>query len=322
MAKYIVDAQVQKANAIVAAENSIKQKYEEKLKLLSGTAQGTQATTISTTTATTDSIPAFQQRSAKVSAAAAAGKSRWGDLENQKATQVATAVNGAVVADKAVVTPPRLAVSPPSTRNSAFDQRNAMVAAAGRAGKSRWGEMEVARATQAVTGGSLPSASTTATTTPPPTTTTSVPVSTASITVPPEVEAADHGLRADGGVGGPSLAERINFGAQLLQGSVTATVPAPLGSTPAPTSSASSSYYQKRNAMVAAAGRAGKSRWGEMEVQKVQTLVASLPSSNSATPIKVSPEIEAADHGLRADGGVGGPTLAQRVNFGAALLEQ
>ena len=33
----------------------------------------------------------------------------------------------------------------------------------------------------------------------------------------PEIKAADHGLRADGGVGGPSLADRVNLGAKLLQ---------------------------------------------------------------------------------------------------------
>ena len=36
--------------------------------------------------------------------------------------------------------------------------------------------------------------------------------------------------------------------------------------------------------------------------------------------IVASPEVEAADHGLRADGGVGGPSLAERVNLGASLL--
>ena len=38
----------------------------------------------------------------------------------------------------------------------------------------------------------------------------------ADIPVPPEVEAADHGLRNDGGVGGPSLAERVNLGSKLF----------------------------------------------------------------------------------------------------------
>lgn len=295
MAKYIVDAQLQKTKAIAAAENSVRQKYEEKLKLLSGSSG------VATPAAPAASSPAFQQRSAKVSAAAAAGKSRWGDMENQKASQAAGAVNGAVQVNGAVAPPPTLA-SPPSTKSiPAFDKRNAMVAAAGKAGKSRWGEMEVVRATQAAAG-ALPSSSS------PPAT------PAASFSVPPEVEAADHGLRADGGVGGPSLAERINFGAQLVNGPA---VSAPLGSTTAPTT-----YYDKRNAMIAAAGAAGKSRWGDREVQRAQSLVASLPASSSsaAATITVTPEIEAADHGLRADGGVGGPSLAQRVNLGAALL--
>ena len=37
------------------------------------------------------------------------------------------------------------------------------------------------------------------------------------VTVTPEIAAADHGLQSDGGVGGPSLADRVNLGAQLLQ---------------------------------------------------------------------------------------------------------
>ena len=35
---------------------------------------------------------------------------------------------------------------------------------------------------------------------------------------------------------------------------------------------------------------------------------------------RITPEIEAADHGMRNDGGVDGPSLAQRVNLGAALV--
>jgi hypothetical protein len=328
MAKYIVDAQQQKANAIAAAENSVRQKYEEKLKLLSGS-----SSVAATPAAGAAAIPAFEQRSAKVSAAAAAGKSRWGAMENEKASMAVGAVNGAVKVTGSVA-PPALASPSSTTSLPAFDKRNAMVAAAGKADKSRWGQMEVQRATQA-SAGSLPASSGPAPAT---------PAAAASFTVPPEVEAADHGLRADGGVGGPSLAERINLGSQLVDGpgaSVPdggvggprlaerinlgsqlvdgpgASVPAPLGNTPSP-----SSHYAKRSAMIAAAGLAGKSRWGDMEVQKAQSLVASLPSSSSAGPVTVTPEIEAADHGLRADGGVDGPTLAQRVNFGAALLGQ
>lgn len=326
MAKYIVDAQVQKTKAVLAAENAMKQKYDEKLRLLSSSSSPSATTTeITPSTPTTTSV-AFQERSAKVSAAAAAGKSRWGDLENEKASKVTggvksagAPVNGAVAPSTITLPSPSVATAASSTR--AFDERNAMVAAAGQAGKSRWGEMEVAKATQAAAAAkvALPASSTPASTVP----AASVPTITIPVQVPPEVEAADHGLRADGGVGGPSLAERVNFGARLLQGSV----PAPLANTRAPStaSSASSSsiYYNKRNAMVLAAAKAGKSRWGEMEVQRVQSLVGALPAGSPLnSPVKVTPEIEAADHGLRADGGVGGPSLAQRVNFGAALLGQ
>jgi hypothetical protein len=302
MAKYIVDSQQQKVKAIAAAEMKVKQQYEEKLLLLSGS-----STTV-VSRAPANASPAFEQRSAKVAAAAAAGKSRWGDMENRKVGASAVGVvNGAVAA---VAPAFRDAV------NVNFEKRNSMVAAAGKAGKSRWGEAEVAKASSRVST-LLPAAAPS---------TSSAPAATAPVTleVPPEVQAADHGLRADGGVGGPSLAERINFGAQLISGQKASAVPAPLGSTT--TTPASSTYFSMRNAMIAAAGLAGKSRWGEMEIQKARSLLASLPSSSNgasavdAVTIKISPEIEAADHGLRADGGVGGPTLAQRVNLGASLV--
>ena len=76
--------------------------------------------------------------------------------------------------------------------------------------------------------------------------------------------------------------------------------------------------------MVSAAGKAGKSRWGEAEVQKSIELAGNaLPwASPSVVVVAPTPEVEAADHGLRADGGVSGPSLAERVNLGAQLLGQ
>ena len=304
MAKYIVDSQQQKVKAIAAAEMKIKQQYEEKLKLLSGstTTTTTASAVASAATPVVDSIPAFEQRSAKVAAAAAAGKSRWGDMENQKLGAngpVAEVVNGAIALPVTAVV---------SGSNINYEKRNVMIAAAGKAGKSRWGEPEVARASHA--SASLPGVKSAGSST-----------STAYV-VPPEVEAADHGLRADGGVGGPSLAERVNFGAQLVNGQRTSTASLVTASAPAaPSMSAPTTYFDKRNSMIVAAGLAGKSRWGEMEIQKAQSWVAgNLPSSSSNIDIVMTPEIEAADHGLRADGGVGGPSLAQRVNLGAALV--
>ena len=86
-----------------------------------------------------------------------------------------------------------------------------------------------------------------------------------------------------------------------------------------------SKLYKERNANVAAAAKAGKSRWGDKEVQRVggsvpdgpkSTIKAAVPSSDPVS----SETIVAADHGLRADGGVGGLTLEERVTTGAASV--
>ena len=311
MAKYIIEAQQQKLKAVQAAEIAVKKNYEEKLRLLSGSAPVEPAAP-----AVSADDKLFQDRNAKVSAAAKAGKSRWGDMENQKATIAASAApktvapadsgaNGVAVAGAAV---------PPATNvgQSLFDQRNAKIAAAGKAGKSRWGDMEVKKATELTA--ALPAA---------PSKPVPAAAAAAAAPVPPEVAEADHGLRNDGGVGGPSLAERVNLGAQLFDASAAAAAPA----APVAAASVGPSLYDKRNARIAAAGKAGKSRWGDLEIIKATDLAAALPASSaSAAPVvaaaPVPPEVEAADHGLRADGGVGGPSLAQRVNLGAAMLGQ
>ena len=286
MAKYIVDAQKEKAKAVASAEMALRQKFEAQL-LLAGSAPA--PVKVETTL--------YEGRNQKVSAAAKAGKSRWGDMENQRAVNGAAAVtstpaNGAKVNGLSV---------PAVADQSLFDSRNRKIAAAGKAGKSRWGDMEVAKATSQAA--ALPSASTTP----------AVPV---SIPIPAEVEAADHGLRNDGGVGGPSLAERVNLGSQLF-GAASASVAA----VPAVAVATGASLFDKRNAMIAAAGKAGKSRWGDMEIQKASAHVSALPSAGSPpATASIPPEVEQADHGLRADGGVGGPSLAQRVNLGSSLL--
>jgi hypothetical protein len=217
MAEYIVESQKQKIQAIAAAEHKIKQQYEGKLRLLTGSANVVDSTP-------EDTSPTFEQRSAKVSAAAAAGKSRWGDRENEKAIQASGSVNGAVKANGASA-PSSLAAPPSSKDTASFQKRSAMVTAAGKTGKSRWGEVEVSNASH--TSPSLPGK------VPPPPVNPAFRVDVpeppkvkatdgAAVPVPPKVEAADHGLRADGGVGVPSLAERVNFGAQLMNEQTTA----------------------------------------------------------------------------------------------------
>jgi hypothetical protein len=177
-----------------------------------------------------------------------------------------------------------------------------MISNAAAAGKqSRWGRMEEKKAIDGSASLLLSSASS----------------SSESVTHTVDkvvIEAADHGLRNDGGVGGPSLSERVNMGANVL-GQVATT-----------SGSASPSLYDKRNLFIMNAVKAGKqARWGAKEEKRAIEKSLILPSSTSSEasnpPVVITPEIEAADHGLRNDGGVGGPSLAERVNLGARILQ-
>lgn len=237
MATYVVKAQEDKARAVREAEIAIAKKYEAKLQALMLPPSGGG----SSSSTSVQMNEAFVQRSEKVTAAAKAGKSRWGDQEIERAAGVS--IN---VPKQTISAAPAAASSVPTT-----------------------GE------------------------------------------IPSEVIAADHGLRADGGVGGWTLAERVANGANGVTISNGATAPG----TVVPNAS-----YLARNAYIAAAAKAGKQgRWGSMEeTRSIEYKPSALPA---APEVIVIPEVAAADHGLRADGGVGGPTLAQRVNLGARLLQ-
>ena len=224
MAKYIVEAQEAKIRAIADAQLATAKKYETLL--LSATAASPPSAKSPLVGATTSGV--IGERNAKVFAAAAAGKSRWGDAEIQRLT---TGI-----------------ISPPATQP-------------------------------------VPAAMPAAPATP-------------LTAVPPQVAEADHGLRADGGVGGLTLAERVVGGAAAVPHAV---------------ASPAQFLYHQRNQKVAQMGN--KSRWGSMEVAKVSSMAASVSGSTVRSDV-----VEKADHGLRADGGVGGPTLADRVNLGAQLL--
>ena len=224
-----------------------------------------------------------------MSAAAAAGKSRWGDMESQRAAQVMD--QHLPLAEQSAATKNSV-VSKPEIY---FQRRNKHVAAAGKA--SRWGPMEVEKAAGTKI---TPIASSTASTA---TFALSTPLKARAMASPDVIAAADHGLRSDGGVGGLTLAERLADGA--------------LETRPTLTVSAERKIFQLRNIKIAAAGTA--SRWGSMEVQKA-IQVAAKPLVTSAVTAIVPAEVVAADHGLRNDGGVGGPTLAERVNLGALLM--
>ena len=197
---------------------------------------------------------------------------------------------------------PAIAMAAVSEESEIYQKRNAKIAAAAKAGKSRWGDKEVERAGAKA---------------PPSEVIVATPVDAADAAS--SIAAADHGLRADGGVGGLSLAERVMNGS-----AATVTVAVANGaseSTAAPASAMSAIFY-KRNAFIAAAEKAGKStRWGSEEAQKAIEYTSNNLPPAPKVEIEAIPEVEAADHGLRADGGVGGPSLAERVNLGAKLLQ-
>lgn len=142
---------------------------------------------------------------------------------------------------------------PPNVPSTLYDARSVKVAAAAAAGKSRWGDAEVQRVN---IGASILNmrASAGTTTIVNGATGTMMP----SVPVPPEVAAADHGLRSDGSVGGWTLAERVAFGASVAGGYSAEAV------------SMSETLYQRRNAQLLAAAAAGKSRWGSAEIERVQ----------------------------------------------------
>ena len=140
MAEYIVNAQNQKLLAVKEAELKAEKKFQEQLEKLfeaSGIALPPGAVSGGAAAPVVE-VTLFQLRNANIIAAAEKGKSRWGSMEIERAKEEA---KSAPVASAAPVPAAAGAAAP-----SIFDQRNANVVASAGAGKSRWGDMEVAKA--------------------------------------------------------------------------------------------------------------------------------------------------------------------------------
>lgn len=295
ISNYIVKAQEDKAKAVKAAEAAITKKYEEKLNVFMLNAASA-STSDSSQISNSSGNVLFDGRNANVIAAAKAGKSRWGDKEVQK-------IGGDVAVAAAVATTAK-SLPVQNLDLSLYDQRNMMISKAAAAGKqARWGVQEEKRAIDGSASLRLSSSTSPG----------DIVTSTVDNIV---IEAADHGLRNDGGVGGPSLAERVTMGANVLDKVSTTS------------GSVTLSLYDKRNIFISNAAKVGKqSRWGVREEKRAIEKSLILPSSSSSSSevssvqVVITPEIVAADHGLRNDGGVGGPSLAERVNLGARILQ-
>jgi len=249
IADYVIKAQAEKDKAVKEAELALEKKYQEKLNAFLLNPSSGMDSSSGSSGSDNDETMLYRMRNAKITSAASAGISRWGNKELKRV--------GATVL--------------PHTKTIPMSSTNASVATE--------------------SGSSV-------------------------------IEEADHGMRADGGVGGPSLADRVVNGASAVSTGASASSP----------SSSTGSLYEERNAKIAKAASSGIStRWGNKEVAKVMDNVASngVPvasiatssSSSSATSSSSSAQVEAANHGMRADGGVGGPSLAERVNLGATMLK-
>ncbi len=105
-----------------------------------------------------------------------------------------------------------------------------------------------------------------------------------------------------------------------------------------PAAAAELSLFQKRNMKVAAAGEAGKSRWGSLEVKKAAELAKSQPAVVASSTVAESSlfdqrnarVVAAADAGKSRWGDMevqkakssGISSLEDRVNLGASLFDQ
>jgi len=149
MAEYIVKAQNQKLLAVREAELKAEKKFQERLEKLlqAGGMPMPPAVEAEVVPEVAAKESSFDARNREVAASAAVGKSRWGEMEVNKAREAVAAKGPAAIA----------AAIPVGTKpQSSFQSRNAQVAAAAAAGKSRWGDAEVNRLNNGV--GAAPAA--------------------------------------------------------------------------------------------------------------------------------------------------------------------
>jgi hypothetical protein len=326
MQAYMVKSLEERQKAVAMAQITAQQKVAETIQILTAAAASQGGRIGSSSSSPIPSSVLYQARSAAMSRAGAAGKSRWGAAEVAKVTSNEPVGRNSSAAAAAAAVPKVLVVSAVVEEQQPKTPR-------------------ILPSSRAVLGGGAA---------PPPkvevtTATTTVPV---MVVVPDEtlIAAADHGLRADGGVAGPSLAERLAHGSDLATGASSSS------SRPEPDVLP---HFAMRKAKVQAAASQNKSRWGAQEVNRLNASIGSAPTkggvaagltrvvvaanpsgvlrtsvatlngamaptsslvsidSSTTTPVALLESIEAADHGLRADGGVGGMTLLARVTQGA-----
>ncbi len=269
IANYVVKAQEEKYRAIKRAEAAVEKKYQEKLQLLLQQSSPTPTIAPSTKEST---IPLLDQGSSTTTAAAA-------DIQKSVST---TRVNiGAAIANgenlgESVQKRVDQVLSSSSTTSvgttvlshtKLFEIRSVKVLQMANAGQSRWGEAEIQKLKN----------------TPSTTTTTSQQ--------PPSISTKSNSTSVDT-FRPVTLEERLRLGAKLEP---------KISSTPSPpiTHLGKESLYSLRTAKVMESANAGKSRWGDAEIMKLQHLPKEpkAPRSDALYTMRTTKVIQSADAG-------------------------
>ncbi len=271
IANYVVKAQEEKYRAVKRAEAAVEKKYQEKLQLLLQQSSSTPTIASSTNTNKESTIALLDQGSStSTSAAANIQKS----ISTTRVNIGAAIANGEYLGQSVqkrveqVVPSSSLSSSVGITAPShtkLFEMRNTKVLQMANSGQSRWGEAEIQKLKN------IPS--TTTTQQPPSVSTKST--STSIDTIRPI-----------------TLEERLRLGAKLEPkiSSTPALLKAPPGM---------DFLYSLRTAKVVESANAGKSRWGDAEIMKLQHLPTEpkAPRSNALYTMRTTNVIQSANAG-------------------------
>lgn len=270
IANYVVKAQEEKYRAIKRAEAAVEKKYQEKLQLLLQQSSPTPTIAPSTKEST---IPLLDQGSSTTTAAAA-------DIQKSISTtrvNIGAAIaNGEYLGESVQKRVDQVVPSSSSTTSvgittpshtKLFEIRSVKVLQMANAGQSRWGEAEIQKLKN------TPSTTTTTSQQPPSISTKST--STSVDTFRPV-----------------TLEERLRLGAKLEPkiSSISSLPTTHLGK---------ESLYSLRTAKVMESANAGKSRWGDAEIMKLQHLPKEpkAPRSDALYTMRTTKVIQSADAG-------------------------
>ena len=267
IANYIVKAQEEKFRAVKAAEAAVEKKYQERLLVLTAAAGGDVSPAAPQIS---DSQFLYFQRAQNLKGAAAVGKSRWGAAEIEKISKLNTGaittkeirqessvsvapvtfpIGGLTLTDRLQLCANNVPAAPLSTASLAAAEKSLYDKPNARvvesADKSRWGEAEISKLKN------LPIAS--------------------------EVKSTSATLIAN--------KNRVNIGAAIANGLHLGTKGEPAGNQPIASSAAEQSLYAMRNANIVESASAGKSRWGEAEINKLKSLPIVAEGKNASAEL-------------------------------------